>query len=383
MRGALSIITFNRRGRARSCVAAVSLLAVIISGCTPWAEYKNNGFKVGPNYHRPHADVADHWIDSTDKRLSSDEPDLSQWWTNFNDPQLNDLILYAVHQNLSLKEACFRILEERAALAIAYGNLFPQTQQAVGGYQRGAISTLAANQQFLPERFFDNFDLGFNLAWELDFWGRFRRAIESAQAELNASVFDYDDVLVTLLGDVGATYIQIRTLQQQIEYVKENIIIQNESLEIAQARFQGGLASDLDTQQATSQLAQTEALVPQFEKQLRAANDRMCVLLSIPTEDLMQRLGDKPIPPVVARRCCRYPLRFTDAPPRRSSRRATGRRTKCPNRHRRIRFISSHLHHRHRGFRCPAVYRFIQRSFVAGHNRPRFPMECLQLWATD
>src|SRR5262249_44334305 len=145
---------------------------------------------------------------------------------------------------------------------------------------------------------FNNWDLGFNLAWELDFWGRFRRAIEAAQDELNASVFDYDDVLVTLLGDVGSTYVQIRTLQQEIEYVKENIKIQNEALKIGQARFTGGLASDLDTQQAISQLAQTEALVPQFEKQLRAANDRMCVLLGISTEDLMQKLGGKPIPTV-------------------------------------------------------------------------------------
>jgi NodT family efflux transporter outer membrane factor (OMF) lipoprotein len=195
-------------------------------------------------------------------------------------------------------------MEERASLAIAFGNLFPQTQQAVGGYTRNAVSVLQANQGFLgggfpgTSRFFNNWDLGFNLAWELDFWGRFRRAIESAADELNASVFDYDDVLVTLLGDVGSTYIQIRTLQQQIAYVKENIIIQNEALEIAQARFQGGLASDLDTQQAISQLAQTEALIPQFEKQLRAANDRLCVLLGIPTEDLMPKLGDQPIPPV-------------------------------------------------------------------------------------
>ena len=260
--------------------------------------------KVGPNYHTPHADVADHWIDATDKRLSSDEPDLSQWWTTFNDQQLNNLIQCAVQQNLTLKEACFRIIEERAALAIAVGNLFPQTQQAVGSYSRNVVSILEANQGFLgggfpgTSRFFNNWDLGFNLAWELDFWGRFRRAIESAQDELNASVFDYDDVLVTLLGDVGSTYIQIRTLQQQIEYVKENMIIQNEALEIAQARFQGGLASDLDTQQAISQLAQTEALIPQFEKQLRAANDRLCVLLGIPTEDLMLKLGNKNIPPV-------------------------------------------------------------------------------------
>jgi NodT family efflux transporter outer membrane factor (OMF) lipoprotein len=304
MRGAFWNITARRRRCALFFAAAILMLAMGISGCTPWGEYKANGFKVGPNYHRPSAAVADHWIDATDKRLSSDEPDLSQWWTAFNDPQLNELIQAAVHQNLSLKEACFRILEERAALAIAVGNLFPQTQQAVGSYTRNAVSVLQANQGFLAggfpgtSRFFNNWDLGFNLAWELDFWGRFRRAIESAEDNLNASVFDYDDVLVTLLGDVGSTYIQIRTLQQQIEYVKENIKIQNEALEIAQARFQGGLASDLDTQQAISQLAQTEALIPQFEKQLRAANDRLCVLLGIPTDDLMPKLGDKDIPQV-------------------------------------------------------------------------------------
>jgi NodT family efflux transporter outer membrane factor (OMF) lipoprotein len=284
-------------------IALCSALAMLAaSGCTPWGEYKNNGFKVGPNYHTPHADVSDHWIDSTDKRLSSEEPDLSHWWTTFNDPILNDLISTAVQQNLTLKEACFRILQERAALAIAVGNLFPQTQQAVGSYTRNAVSVLAANQGFLgggfpgTSRFFNNWDLGFNLAWELDFWGRFRRAIEAAQDELEASVFDYDDVLVTLLGDIGSTYVEIRTLQQQIAYVRENIKIQNESLEIAQARFAGGLTSDLDSEQAMSQLAQTEALIPQFEKQLRSANDRLCVLMGIPTIDLMPDLGDKDIP---------------------------------------------------------------------------------------
>ncbi|HZZ26375.1 MAG TPA: efflux transporter outer membrane subunit [Pirellulales bacterium] len=272
----------------------------MVSGCTPWDEYKANGFKVGPNYCKPHADVADQWIDAADKRMSTEEPDLSHWWTAFNDPQLTDLIECAANQNLTLKEACFRILQERSALAIAVGNLLPQTQQAVGSYSRNSISTLAANQQLLPDRFFNNWNLGFNLSWELDFWGRFRRAIESAQADLNASVFDYDDVLVTLLGDVGTTYIQIRTLQQQIAYVKENIKIQKEALDIAQARFNGGLTSELDTEQAISQLAQTQALIPQYEKQLRAANDRLCVLEGIPTKDLVPDLGDKPIPPVAA-----------------------------------------------------------------------------------
>src|SRR5262249_9800009 len=160
-----------------------------------------------------------------------------------------------------------------------------------GDYTRAAISTLAANQEMLPNRSFSNWDLGFNLAWEIDFWGRFRRAIQAAEDDLNASVFNYDDVLVTLLSDIASTYIEIRTIQQQLEYVRENIKIQTESLDIAKARFTGGLTSELDAVQAESQLAQTEALVPQFEKQLRAANDRLCVLLGSPTEDLTPKLG--------------------------------------------------------------------------------------------
>ena len=111
-------------------------------------------------------------------------------------------------------------------------------------------------------------------------------------------MFNYDDVLVTLLGDVGTTYIEIRTIQQQLQYVRENITIQKESLEIAQARFHGGLTSELDVEQAISNLAQTEALVPQLAKQLRFANDRLCTLLGLPTEDLTLKMGDKEIPSV-------------------------------------------------------------------------------------
>ncbi len=281
--------------------AATAILAV---GCTPWREYKANGCKVGPNYCTPHADVAERWIDADDKRLSSEEPDLTHWWTAFNDPKLDELIHSAVAQNLSLKEACYRILQARANLAIQMGNLFPQTQQAFANYSRNAASALAANQGLLAtnlfgsRRFFDNWGLGFNLSWEVDFWGRFRRAIESAADELNASVFNYDDVLVTLLGDVASTYVEIRTLQQQLLYVRENIKIQNESLEIAQARFRGGLSSELDVEQAISQLAQTESLIPQFEKRLRFANDRLCLLLGTPTEDVVQCLGEQEIPSV-------------------------------------------------------------------------------------
>ncbi len=291
------IVALRRCLHPRAAVSIVlSFVFVLASGCTPWRVYKANGYLVGPNYCRPEADISERWIDADDQRLSSEEPDLTHWWTTFDDPKLNCLIQTAVQQNLSLREAGYRILQSRANLAIQMGSLFPQTQQAFGNYSRGAISTLAANQQLLPNRFFSNWDLGFNLSWELDFWGRFRRAIESAAADLDASVFNYDDVLVTLLGDIGSTYYEIRTLQQQIAYVRQNIIIQNQSLTIATARFQGGLTSQLDQEQAISQLAQTEALIPQFDKRLRQASDRLCTLLGIPTVDLLPKLGDEPIP---------------------------------------------------------------------------------------
>src|SRR5207244_3760826 len=115
--------------------------------------------------------------------------DLAGWWTVFDDSLLNCLIERAYHENLTLREAGYRILAARAQLGIANGNFFPQIQDATGSYRR-----VAAGGNFL-----DQWNFAFNLAWELDFWGRFRRAIASADASLEASVFDYDDATVTLL----------------------------------------------------------------------------------------------------------------------------------------------------------------------------------------
>src|SRR5579859_2965387 len=153
----------------------LGLLVALAScaGCTSWAEYVHNGFKVGPNYQRPPAQVAVNWIDAADKRVRTEEGDLSKWWTVFNDPVLNDLVCDAYHQNLTLRQAGFRVLEARAQLAIAVGSFFPQTQAMTGDFLREASSGKIGPAQ---QRFFSRWDLGFTLAWELDFWGRFRRA---------------------------------------------------------------------------------------------------------------------------------------------------------------------------------------------------------------
>jgi NodT family efflux transporter outer membrane factor (OMF) lipoprotein len=281
----------------KACLA----LAVVALGCTSPREYVHNGFKVGPNYCQPAAPVAETWIDANDKRVRQETVDISRWWRVFNDPVLEGMIHEAYNQNLTLKEAGFRILEARAQLAISIGNIFPQTQTANGDYTRSAISRNTANN-FLDfgipgvKRYFSQYDFGFNLAWELDFWGRFRRAVESNEANLQASVADYDGVLVTLLGDVAQNYVQYRTLQEQIDFSRLNVELQKQTLTIVEARFKAGTTSELDVRQSRSTLAQTEATIPELEISLRQAANRLCTLMGIPTENLEARLGKSPIP---------------------------------------------------------------------------------------
>lgn len=266
------------------------------SGCTPWREYLRNGFKVGPNYCPPGAPVAPAWIDAQDHRLQPAQDDFYSWWTVFNDSHLNELIRTAYQQNLNLKVAGFRVLQARAQLGYARGNLFPQTQTMTGDAYREALSRNAANRSFVGQRFFDQFDYGFNLSWELDFWGRLRRAIESANESFYSSVENYDAVLVTLLGDVANAYIQIRTLEKQIAYTQANVELQSKTLVLAEARFKGGATSDLDVEQARTVLAQTKAQIPVLEISLRQSNNQLCILMGMPPEDLKACLGDGEIP---------------------------------------------------------------------------------------
>lgn len=271
------------------------LVLVVATGCGGLRQYVRNRFKVGPNYCRPPAPVAPNWIDADDKRISSDPADLREWWAVFNDATLNSLIAAASQQNISLREAGFRILEARYQLAITRGNFFPQQQNITGTSDRVVLRTGSGNP-LLADSTFSTFTAGFNLAWELDFWGRFRRAIEAADADLDASIEDFDQVLVTLLGDVANTYVEIRTTQQQIAFSEANVVLQQQTLTFAEARFRGGQTSDLDVEQARSNLAQTQALIPQQRIRLRQAENRLCVLLGIPPQNLAARLASGPIP---------------------------------------------------------------------------------------
>ncbi len=288
-------MAFQRNSRA--ALAGCALLLLLATGCTSLRDYVGNGFKVGPNYCKPPAPVAQNWIDAEDKRLRNESEDHSRWWTVFHDPALDSLICCAYHQNLTLRQAGYRVLQARALLGITTGQFFPQNQNVTGSYSRNAISqqTSTSLPGFLPA-FSNNWNFGFNLNWELDFWGRFRRAIEADTANLDASIEDYDDVLVTLLGDVADGYAQMRTLEGRIEYARTNVRLQQETLTIADARFRGGTTSELDVFQARSTLERTQAQIPALEISLRQTVVRLCILLGMPPEEIRLRLGPGDIP---------------------------------------------------------------------------------------
>jgi NodT family efflux transporter outer membrane factor (OMF) lipoprotein len=268
-------------------------LVCICSGChlTRWA---HNCFKVGPNYSRPPADTACAWIDYRNPRVKSEEADLSQWWGTFNDPVLDSLIESAYQQNISLRTAGARILGARAIRGIAVGNLFPQLQEAFGDYSRNKAPGTIANS--FGNQWFQNWDGGLTAAWELDFWGRFRRAVEAADAELDASVENYDDVLVLLLADVASNYVQYRTFQQRLVYARANVEIQTKAYQLADDKHKAGATTERDVQQARQVLEQTRALVPVLEREQRQAGNRLCVLLGIAPTDLEATLGQAAIP---------------------------------------------------------------------------------------
>jgi NodT family efflux transporter outer membrane factor (OMF) lipoprotein len=277
-------------------LAAMALLTLVVSGCTPFGQYIDNGLKVGPNYHKPPAPVAEDWIDAADQRVRKESDDLSHWWRVFDDPILNSLICFAYRQNITLKEAGFRVLQARAELGIATGLFFPQVQTANGGFIQTGVSHEVANIVATPQRFFGTWGAGFGLGWEIDFWGRLRRSIESATANLNVSVENYDDVLVTLLSDVAANYVQMRVLERQLDLVHINVELQRKTLALAKARLPIEQNLDLDINQAQSLLFQTEALIPELEIHHRKACNRLCILLGLPPDCLMGKLRCAPIP---------------------------------------------------------------------------------------
>jgi len=250
-----------------------------------------SGCMVGPDYAQPSADVNAAWQSPAGWSELPTEGEL-RWWTRFDDPTLSALVRQAYERNLDARLAGLRVLEARAARGIAVGRFFPQTQQLVGGIGQNQIS---ANDALAPgDRSFATDTVGFEAAWELDFWGKFRRGIESADAEVQLTVADYDNVLVTLAADVAATYIQIRSIEERLEVARANVRLQRETLDLTETRFRLGAISELDVATAKATLANTEAQIPQLENAYRQQVLALCILLGRTPSELRSELAPAP-----------------------------------------------------------------------------------------
>ncbi len=265
-------------------IPLLALALILLQGCF------GIGPRVGPDYSPPELKMQDSWHQEITKGLEEGEANLQTWWTVLNDPVLNRLIEKADKGNLQLKEAFARIKEARAIRGIEAGERFPDLNST------GDARRMRSPHTFLPpttqrSRTDEFFKFGGEGSWEIDFWGKIDRSIESADASLAASVEDYRDVLVVLYADVSTNYVEVRALQDRIKYVRGNIETQRKSLQLTKDRFDAGLAPDLDVQQAELNLARTESTLPSLQMQLVQTVNRLGVLLGEHPDALHLELG--------------------------------------------------------------------------------------------
>jgi len=341
-----------QRGTLVLLFGLTAAAALVQTGCSAVSEWVHNGFKVGPNYEPPPSPVPNQWIDTNDPKVRQGDPNLCAWWDVFDDPILTELLHDSYANNLTIRAAGLQILQAQIARFIAKSELLPQAQNAILGYTRNMASgtggspigpgasfgtalspastlspvtapstpitgatptgtgTTTSTSSFgvtgsatptgggaAVTRFFNNMSTSLNASWELDFWGLFRRNLEAANASLDQSVNNYDEMMVLLLANVATQYVEIRTLQRRLELARGNVALQEPLVAAYKTRYMAGMLNAYPGYyQLLSNLENTRALIPQLEISLRQANNQLCILLGQPVHDLLGELGDGTVP---------------------------------------------------------------------------------------
>jgi multidrug efflux system outer membrane protein len=270
-------------------------LLLAVSACT-----------LGPDFERPSAPGAPSWRDPSvaGPRVDQHSDTDPKWWNSFHDPVLDALIEKAIAGNLDLQQAMLRVVEARQGVVMARAAGLP-TLNATGSYMRQQLgvkgileskgltnlNNLADRLGLSPEvagvgenslnqitKPFDLFQYGLDASWELDLFGRVRRSVEEARAQTEAQAEVANDALVVLESDVAQAYVQLRGAQEMTATQQENVRAAADALELTQRRQQRGLTTELDVEQARTQLEDTERQLPGFEKQTQQAMNALSVL---------------------------------------------------------------------------------------------------------
>ncbi len=248
-------------------LALGALLLFSLSGCV----------SVGPDYVHPDIAIPAAWNNKQESYVPSGSLDtsmLTTWWTTLNDAELTSLIERAVQGNLDLREAEARVREARARRGASAAEQFPSAEATASASRSRSGNAVGGGtvQQ-------DQYSAGFDAAWELDIFGGKRRSVEAAQADLETSEADRYGVLVSLTAEMALNYIDLRSYQARLSVAESNRDAQQETYQLTQWRFQAGLVTQRDVEQAKSNLEQTRAQIPTLETSLVAAKNRLAVLL--------------------------------------------------------------------------------------------------------
>jgi len=257
-------------------------IALCLAGCTT----------AGPNFSPPEVAWLPEWSGGAWRSLAEASParhgQIDEWWSTFDDPALEWLVAEAQRTNPGVLTAGLRIMEARAALGIANSTLYPQLQQVTAQ----ALRTNKSTGDVSGNAFWST-GIGFDLGWEIDFWGKFRRGVESADAAYFASIAQYDDMQVLVAAQAASLYASMRTIELRLSITHENAAIQSRSLEITERLFRSGEESELDLQQARSQYLSTLATIPELEGSLRQTQNALCVLIARPPGPLPELAGGR------------------------------------------------------------------------------------------
>ncbi len=265
--------------------------ALCLSGCA----------RVGPDFQSQHEAWVEHWstpaLEQAGEQRS--QPDARQWWKVFADPTLEHLIAEADAGNAGVQIAGLRVMEARAQLGIAQSGRYPQVQVASGDLlYRDRRESGGQNPQ---SKSFWQYSAGFDVGWELDFWGRFSRAIESADAAWFAAQANYEDVLVLLHAQMAETYYALRTAEARLRIARDNAGLQKRSYEITEKLFKSGETDELDFQQAKTQYLSTLSSIPDLESQIMRARNALAVLIGRPPSPLPELAQNEGVVPLVDR----------------------------------------------------------------------------------
>ncbi|HHH42582.1 MAG TPA: efflux transporter outer membrane subunit [Gammaproteobacteria bacterium] len=272
---------------SRSVRVWLCLLLLAPLGCT-----------VGPDYVRPKVDSPDGWrVDYVEAAETSN----IRWWEQFQDPVLNELIDIALRENRDVRIAAARVLEFAARVDIFRSGFFPQI-----GYNGDASRNRASRDAFggVPpgsSRSYNNYAGSANLSWELDLWGRIRRANEAARAELLAEEENRRSVILSLVAAVSTSYITLRQLDRQLQVSQETLQVRAETLELFRMKFGGGVVSELELAQVRTEYEQAAAAIPPIERQIALTENALSILLGrnpgdIPRGKRIDELALIPVP---------------------------------------------------------------------------------------